>query len=75
MGSWSVWYKWPFEENDHRYLVMNGFEDYPQLSNMDYTALFEKVHPELDAQDMWDKAPELRKNTSVQIWKLIDSVH
>jgi len=75
MGSWSVWYKWPFEENDHRYLVMNGFEDYPQLSNLDYGELFKKVHPELELDELWLEVPNLRINTSVQIWRLIDSVY
>jgi len=75
MSTWSVWYKWPFEENDNRYVVINGFEDYPQLSQLDYGKLFEKVHPELEMDEVWKKTSEIRKNTSVQIWRLIDSVY
>jgi hypothetical protein len=75
MGSWSVWYKWPFEADDERYVVINGFEDYSQLSALDYEELFKKVHPEADMDEVWEKTAELRTNTSVQIWRLIDSVY
>jgi hypothetical protein len=75
MGSWGVWYKWPFEVDDERYVVINGFEDYSQLSALDYDELFKKIHPETDMDEVWKEAAEIRKNTSVQIWRLIDSVY
>jgi hypothetical protein len=75
MASWSVWYKWPFEENDQRYVVMNGFGDYPQMSQLDYADLFRKVHPEQDMDEIWDQVAGIRKNTSVQIWRLLDSIY
>jgi hypothetical protein len=74
MSTWSVWFKWPFEEGDYQYVAVNGFEDFSQLVNLDYTDLFKTVHPEMNVEELMQKIPEIRRNTEVQVWRLVDFV-
>ena len=74
MSTWSVWFKWPFEEGDFQYAAVNGFEEFSQLANLNYADLFETVHPDMDLGELSYKIPEIRKNTGVQVWRLVDSV-
>jgi hypothetical protein len=74
MSTWSVWAKWPFEEGDYQYAAVNGFKNFADLVNLDYESLFKKVHPDMDIGQFMQKIPDLRKNTAVEVWHLVDSV-
>ena len=74
MSTWSVWAKWPFGEGDYQYAAVNGFKDFADLVNLDYPGLFKTVHPDINVDQFMQKIPDVRKNTAVEVWRLVDSV-
>jgi hypothetical protein len=74
MSTWSVWFKWPFEEGDYQYVVVNGFKDFADLVNLNYGDLFKAVYPDMDTGELKEKMPDIRRNTGVQVWRLVDAV-
>ncbi|HEC43207.1 MAG TPA: hypothetical protein ENI20_10300 [Bacteroides sp.] len=75
LTTWSLWRKYPFEENDARYAVVNGFEDFSKLSEgINYSEIIKDEFPEIKMDELGEKIGKLRTRPSVQIWRLVDQV-
>jgi len=74
MSTWSIWKRWPFEDDDYQFVAVNGFKDFAEIDDVNFPDLFETVHPELDIDELNIKVNASRKVTSVEIWRLIDAV-
>ena len=74
LTTWSLWRKYPYEENDVRYAVVNGFEDLSQFRTMNYGEILKKVHPDIKMEDLGKKVGKLRTMPATQIWRLVDQV-
>jgi hypothetical protein len=74
MTTWSVWSKWPYEENDAPYAVVNGFDDFSKILNVNYTDLFETVHPDMNMDDVRKLVGDVREMTGVQVWRLVHAI-
>ena len=74
MTTWSVWSKWPYEENDAPYAVVNGFDDFSKIMNVNYQDLFKTVHPDMNMDDVRKLVGDVREMTGVQIWRLVTAI-
>lgn len=74
MTTWSVWSKWPYEENDAPYAVVNGFDDFSKILNVNYTDLFKTVHPDMNMDDVRQIVSDTREMTGIQIWRLVNAI-
>ncbi len=74
MGTWSIWSRWPFDDDDYQFVAVNGFGEFSQMQNVNFAEIIKKVHPDLDTEELKQKITKARKVTAVQIWKLLDQV-
>jgi hypothetical protein len=74
MAHWGVWQTWPFKEGQARITIVEGYINAAQMSSPGFLEVFKSIHPDLIWEEVVEEIQKNRKELSVEMWELIDSV-
>lgn len=74
MAHWGVWQIWPYKEGQGRINIVEGYKDAAQMSSPGFMEVFNSVHPDLVWEEVVKEIQKNRKELSVEMWELVDSV-
>lgn len=73
MAHWGVWRAWPFKEGQTRYTTIDGYASYEQMTSGGNVPV-EDVLPGKNWDELFKEVVDLRKQASVELWEVVDSV-
>ena len=74
MAHWGVWQTWPYKEGQATITIVEGYKYAGQMNMPGYLEVFNVIHPDLIWEEVVEEIQKNRKEVSVEMWELIDSV-